>query len=52
VYLYALGFVMTGEWFFWNEFNVRFNFIAVDYLIYSREVTGNITESYPVIAYF
>jgi hypothetical protein len=38
VYLYALGFVMTGEWFFWNEFNVRFNFIAVDYLIYNREV--------------
>jgi phosphoglycerol transferase MdoB-like AlkP superfamily enzyme len=52
VYLYALGFVMTGEWFFWSEFNVRFNFIAVDYLIYSREVTGNITESYPVVPIF
>ncbi len=52
VYLYALGFVMTGEWFFWSEFNVRFNFIAVDYLVYSREVTGNITESYPVVPIF
>lgn len=52
VYLYALGFVMTGEWFFWNEFNVRFNFIAVDYLIYNREVAGTITESYPVIPIF
>src|SRR5438132_1645679 len=26
----------------------RFNFIAVDYLIYTREVLGNILESYPV----
>lgn len=31
---------------FWNEFNVRFNFIAVDYLIYTNEVIGNIMESY------
>ena len=31
---------------FWNEFNVRFNFIAVDYLIYTTEVLGNIWESY------
>ena len=36
---------------FWNEFNVRFNFIAVDYLVYTNEVLGNIQESYnmPVI---
>lgn len=36
---------------FWNEFNVRYNFIAVDYLIYTTEVLGNIWESYniPVI---
>lgn len=31
---------------FWNEFSVRFNFIAVDYLIYTNEVLGNIWESY------
>jgi phosphoglycerol transferase MdoB-like AlkP superfamily enzyme len=31
---------------FWQEFNVRFNFIAVDYLIYTTEVIGNIRESY------
>lgn len=49
VYLFALGFVVVAEWFFWQEFNVRFNFIAVDYLVYRREVTGNISESYPVI---
>ena len=47
-YLFALAFVMAAEWFFWQEFNVRFNFIAVDYLIYRREVTGNISQSYPV----
>lgn len=36
---------------FWNEFNVRFNFIAVDYLVYTNEVLNNIQESYnmPVI---
>lgn len=37
---------------FWNEFGVRYNFIAVDYLIYTTEVLGNIRESYniPLIA--
>lgn len=31
---------------FWNEFSVRFNFIAVDYLVYTNEVIGNIFQSY------
>ncbi|MEK7206597.1 MAG: LTA synthase family protein, partial [Pseudomonadota bacterium] len=31
------------------EFETRFNFIAVDYLVYTREVIGNIRESYPVV---
>ena len=26
----------------------RFNFIAVDYLLYTHEVLGNIWQSYPV----
>ncbi len=39
-------FVSVSEFVFWNEFSSRFNFIAVDYLIYSREVLGNIRESY------
>jgi len=46
--LYAIGFGVMAEWFFWDEFGVRFNFIAVDYLIYTREVVGNIRESFPV----
>ncbi|UKJ08546.1 LTA synthase family protein [Solitalea lacus] len=38
----------VSEWFFWNEFSTRYNFIAVDYLIYTNEVIGNIKESYPL----
>ncbi|MGO4877961.1 LTA synthase family protein [Pedobacter psychrotolerans] len=33
---------------FWQEFESRFNFIAVDYLIYTYEVIHNINESYPL----
>ncbi|SFU67248.1 Phosphoglycerol transferase MdoB [Pustulibacterium marinum] len=33
---------------FWEEFKSRFNFIAVDYLIYTYEVVHNINESYPI----
>ncbi|MFO7542137.1 MAG: hypothetical protein R6W97_04875 [Thiobacillus sp.] len=47
--LYALGFGVMAEWFFWDEFGVRFNFIAMDYLVYTREVVGNIRESFPVV---
>ncbi len=43
-------FTTVAEWIFWEEFGVRFNFIAVDYLIYTTEVTNNILESYPVLA--
>ncbi len=45
---YVLVLVAVSEWIFWDEFGARFNFIAVDYLIYSQEVWGNIRESYPV----
>jgi phosphoglycerol transferase MdoB-like AlkP superfamily enzyme len=38
----------VSEWFFWEEFSVRFNFIAVDYLVYTTEVISNIQESYPM----
>lgn len=41
-------FVAASEWTFWEEFQSRFNFIAVDYLVYTTEVIGNIRESYPV----
>lgn len=45
-----LIFGALSEWTFWDEFATRFNFIAVDYLVYTHEVIGNIVESYPVVA--
>lgn len=51
-WFFVLSFVMlfngAAEWLFWDEFNVRFNFIAVDYLVYTTEVIGNIRQSYPI----
>lgn len=44
--IYLLLFGTVAEWLFWDEFGVRFNFIAVDYLVYTTEVIGNIRESY------
>ncbi len=44
----ALLFDAVSEWFFWDEFSARFNFIAVDYLVYTTEVIGNIRQSYPI----
>lgn len=43
-----LVFVFFAEITFWEEFRTRFNFIAVDYLIYTHEVVSNIQESYPL----
>jgi phosphoglycerol transferase MdoB-like AlkP superfamily enzyme len=49
-YFYMVVFIFTAlaEVLFWEEFESRFNLIAVDYLIYPTEVLGNIRESYPV----
>lgn len=46
--LNSIGF----EFFFWEEFRARYNFIAVDYLVYTHEVVRNIWESYPVVWFF
>lgn len=48
LYVGAILFDGVAEYLFWNEFGVRYNFIAVDYLVYTHEVVGNIVESYPV----
>jgi phosphoglycerol transferase MdoB-like AlkP superfamily enzyme len=45
---FGLLVLAVAEWLFWEEFGGRFNFIAVDYLLYTHEVIGNIWESYPV----
>lgn len=45
----ALLFSAAAEYVFWQEFTTRFNFITLDYLIYTNEVIDNIWQSYPVI---
>lgn len=50
---YTLGLIIfmfsfLAEFTFWEEFQRRFNFIAVDYLVYTYEVVSNINESYPI----
>lgn len=52
LFVAVLIFDGCAEYFFFDEFNTRFNFIAVDYLIYTREVIGNIRESYPLLPIF
>lgn len=54
--MYFVFFIFTAanifniftEFYFWEEFGVRYNFIAVDYLVYTTEVLNNIRESYPM----
>lgn len=46
--LIIIYFSLLAEIPFWDEFGVRFNFIAVDYLIYTFEVVENINQSYPL----
>jgi phosphoglycerol transferase MdoB-like AlkP superfamily enzyme len=48
ILIFLLLFNAASEWFFWEEFSTRYNFIAVDYLVYTNEVIGNIQESYPI----
>ena len=51
VYLIVFGmlYLMAAEYFFFAEFDARFNLVAVDYLIYPHEVLVNIWETYPVL---
>ncbi|WP_291144028.1 LTA synthase family protein [Flavobacterium sp. UBA7680] len=46
--VFILVFTFFAELTFWDEFKTRFNFIAVDYLIYTHEVVANIQQSYPL----
>ena len=45
---FALCYLAAVEFFFFDEFNARFNYVAVEYLIYPHEVFVNIWQSYPV----
>jgi phosphoglycerol transferase MdoB-like AlkP superfamily enzyme len=46
--LAVVGLAAVSEGVFIEEFHSRFNFIAVDYLVYTNEVIKNIFESYPM----
>jgi phosphoglycerol transferase MdoB-like AlkP superfamily enzyme len=50
--LCAIIFDVFAEWLFWGEFYGRFNFVAIDYLTYPRQIVRNIIESYPVAPLF
>lgn len=46
--IFGLLYLALSEYFFFEEFDARFNLVAVDYLIYPHEVFGNIRDAYPV----
>lgn len=48
IFTLIITFIGFCEIIFWNEFHSRFNFIAVDYLIYTNEVLANARESFPM----
>jgi phosphoglycerol transferase MdoB-like AlkP superfamily enzyme len=48
LFVSAVVFEGLVEYFYFEEFDARFNNIAVDYLLYPGEVAGNLWESYDV----
>jgi phosphoglycerol transferase MdoB-like AlkP superfamily enzyme len=46
--IFGICYLAAVEFFFFDEFNARFNYVAVEYLIYPHEVFVNIWQSYPV----
>jgi len=48
LFLFGLLYLLIAELVFFSEFNSRFNNVAVDYLIYPKEVFVNIRDTYPV----
>ena len=53
LFLYVLLILQNAlsEYFFWNEFGVKYNFIAVNYLIYTNEVIGEYHSVLPCCTY-
>ncbi len=48
VFDFVIIFIAVAQFLFWQEFHTNFNFIAVDYLIYTHEMLGNIAQSFNV----
>lgn len=47
--LFVIFLSRVSEFMFWREFGCSFNFIAVDYLIYTSEMLLNIWHTFPVV---
>ncbi len=47
--LFGLIYLSVAEFFFFEEFDARFNVVAVDYLIFPAEVLGDLRAEYPVV---
>ena len=48
LFLFIATFSFLAEIPFWQEYERRFNFIAVDYLLYTYEVIENIHQTFPL----
>ena len=48
LFLFIVIFSFLAEVPFWQEYQRRFNFIAVDYLLYTYEVIENIHQTFPI----
>lgn len=48
LFLFVFIFSFLAEIPFWQEYQRRYNFIAVDYLLYTYEVVENIHQSFPL----
>jgi phosphoglycerol transferase MdoB-like AlkP superfamily enzyme len=48
VTLASLLFISAAEYFFFEEFDARFNLVAFDYLMFPAEVIGDIRAEYPL----
>ena len=50
LWMFGMLFVEACEYFFFEEFDARFNLVSVNYLMYPTEVAGDIWSEYPVLA--
>lgn len=50
LFMFAFLFIAAIEFYFFEEFDSRFNLVSVDYLMYPTEVAGDMWAEYPVVA--
>ncbi len=49
LFLAVVGFLAVVEYYFFQEFDARFNIVSVDYLLYPTEVVGDVRAEYPLV---